>query len=181
MGTIWNKSFYHQLDSSGINKEFYKNIVCTCQELTKPGNHVAEDIGYFRNHELQQQGIFTPIVMKCGKIGYGPLEICDSCNAVFYSSFFHPNQCSIDFDRIHWGTGRYFRYCWHCLENGIHGAWSDFYSKIPKTPPLPELLNPYIKPITVLDRAAEVESKVSQLDAMLKEIEGALLEYRQPK
>lgn len=132
--------FYSAIPDSALNKEFYKDLVCRCNETLWHGRSC-----------LDMRTRYTPgppnasVGPDCGKFDPLPLDICRSCQSVFYSYFYHPNQVS--------GYLKFplRKYCWHCLEAGKHPVIHPVYSRVPKTSPLDILLNPYVKPPTLED------------------------------
>lgn len=170
-------SKFNYIPDNQPNKEFYRGKVCACERYGT--DHMVEDIGYFENQRLLKNGTPHYFRMKCGGYdGQNYLSICPSCESVFYSLFTHPAQTeTTNYNSTYGG-----QYCWHCLEAGLGPNYISWrYSHLPKTPPIPELLNPYVIPPTVLDRANSISSKLTKLDEMLLELKGVLNEHRQLK
>lgn len=159
---------YKDVPDKQPNKEHYKDKVCDCEEYCRPMLHVpTEEYVDWTQHGYPVPFRPPPPKATCGLL-LGLLDICKSCTSVYYNHFYHPYQISIPkygtpFENRHQKTGHY---CWHCLEAGMSTKLHVLYSKVPKTPPREDLLNPYMKPLSVQDRLDKLAESMKNFDAL---------------
>lgn len=154
---------YKSIPDSVAGKEYYSGKTCECDGpcrerlWAKPGERQEWDrLGYRTPFRPT-----PPIAEGCGKY-YACLDICPSCESVFYDHFYHPYQLTFPLRTLQENLSeKSKRLCWHCLEQGISTRLSPIYSLVPKTPPIPELLNPYKDPVTLEDKVAKIKEIVS--------------------